>query len=146
VPSRYRLTSRSLRASACLLSLAALLALAGTPAPAALASGLGSGSALSELTEEPSEATTTATTATTATTSTAPSESGKLSSVVLPAIAIAVVLLMGIAFVIVRDARHVAPATDSELVEGSTARHSEAALRRRRAKAKAARRQRKRNR
>ncbi len=65
---------------------------------------------------------------------------------VLPAVVIGALLLMGIAFVIVRDARRVAPATEGELVEGSTPRHSEAALRKRRAKAKAARRQRKRNR
>ncbi len=122
-----------------MLSLAALLALAGTPAPAALAAGLGAGGALSELTEGSSEETTTATTSTS-------SDSGKLSSVVLPAVVIGALLLMGIAFVIVRDARRVAPATEGELVEGSTPRHSEAALRKRRAKAKAARRQRRRNR
>jgi hypothetical protein len=143
VSSRFRATCRSLRTSACVLSLAALLTLAVTPTPAALAAGLGAGGALSELTEGSSEETTTATTAATSTTS---SESGNSKSVILPAIIIGLLLLMGIAFVIVRDARNVAPAAEGELVEGSTARHSEAALRKRRAKAKAARRQRRRNR
>ena len=58
----------------------------------------------------------------------------------------AVLLLMVIAFVIVRDARRVAPVSDSELNEGNSARAQAARMRQRRAKAKAARRQRKRNR
>ena len=55
-------------------------------------------------------------------------------------------LLVGIVFVIMRDARKVAPATTGELLDGASSRRSEAAMRRRRAKAKAARQQRKRNR
>ena len=56
------------------------------------------------------------------------------------------VLLGVIAFVIMRDARRLAPATDAEMAERSSASDSAVALRKRRAKAKAARRQRKRNR
>ncbi len=131
----------------CALCLAALLALAVAPTWAAGAASLG-GSALNNLTKGSSETETasTASTATTATTSTTESEPHNSHTTVLIVLGAAVLLLMGVAFVIIRDARRVAPAGDGELVEGSTSRHSEAALRRRRAKAKAARRQRKRNR
>jgi uncharacterized protein HemX len=130
-------------ASACVLCLAALLALAGTLAPAALATGLGGGNSLSELTEAPEE-TNTSTTAATTTKST--EESGTSDKLVVLVLVAAVVLLSGIAFVIVRDARRVAPASEAEMIEAGASGHSAAALRRRRAKAKAARRQRKRNR
>ena len=125
-----------------MLCLLAALALASMPA-GALAAGLG-GNGLNELTEGSPETETT----NTATASTSTETSTKNSSTVITvAIAAGVVLLMAVAFVIVRDARRVAPATDSgELVQGSSPRHSEAALRKRRAKAKEARRQRKRNR
>ncbi len=55
------------------------------------------------------------------------------------------VLLGGIAFFIVRDARSVAPVVDG-LAGAGSAQERAARLRKRRAKAKAARRQRKRNR
>jgi len=54
--------------------------------------------------------------------------------------------LVGIALVIARDARRVAPAGDAQLSEARSARDTAARVRRRRAQAKAARRQRKRNR
>jgi hypothetical protein len=126
------------------LCLVALLALAGAGAPTALAAGLGTGGALSELTEGNSETEATETTATTASTSS--SEPHNSDTVLLLGLGAAVVLLGGIVFLIMRDVRSVVPATDGDLLEGSTARHSEAALRKRRAKAKAARKQRKRNR
>ena len=88
----------------------------------------------------------TATTTTTETTATKESEPHNSRSTILIVAGAAVLLLSGVAFVIVRDARKVAPASEVEFAEGSTPRHTEAALRRRRAKAKAARRQRKRNR
>jgi hypothetical protein len=56
----------------------------------------------------------------------------------------AVALLAGIAYLIVRDARSVAPVGDG--LGGGSASNSAARMRKRRAKAKAARRQRKRNR
>ncbi|HEY2216414.1 MAG TPA: hypothetical protein VGH21_02895 [Solirubrobacteraceae bacterium] len=61
-------------------------------------------------------------------------------------IAVAIVLLIAIASVIVRDARSVAPASDPQVAEARSAHDAAAVLRKRRAKAKAARRQRKRNR
>jgi hypothetical protein len=143
VPSRLHFTLLSLRVGACALCLAAVLALPLAAAPVALGASLGGGNALSELTEGSAETETTPTTTTATTTSSEPRNSHTVIAIVL---GVAVVLLAGVAFAIARDARRVAPATDGELIEGSTARHSEAALRKRRAKAKAARRQRKRNR
>jgi hypothetical protein len=65
---------------------------------------------------------------------------------VVIALGAAIILLIAIASVIVRDARKVAPAGDGPLAEARAARDTAAMLRRRRAKAKAARQQRKRNR
>jgi hypothetical protein len=104
--------------------------------------GVGESKALSELTEGGQETTPTPTTATTASTE----STSNSSPVILLALGAAIVLLLGIAFVIVRDARRVAPAGEVGMTEGRSARDSAARLRRRRAKAKAARRQRKRNR
>ncbi|HTA06574.1 MAG TPA: hypothetical protein VK774_09445, partial [Solirubrobacteraceae bacterium] len=59
---------------------------------------------------------------------------------------VAVALLVAIAYVIVRDARSVAPAGDPQVAEARSAHDAAATLRKRRAKAKAARQQRKRNR
>jgi hypothetical protein len=141
--------SRRVRSCTATLCLAWVLALACLPAVAFGASvGLGANQLQQEATEgsPETETTTTATTATsTATTESSTKNSGPT---VLIVVAIAAALLATVAFVIVRDARRVAPAGDGggELGEGSTPRHSEAALRKRRAKAKAARAQRKRNR
>ncbi len=126
----------------------ALLALVIAPAPAALASLEGAGNSFQHLTEGSSEeSNTTSTASTTSSTSSSSGEeshgTGTVEAVVL---AVGGALLAGVAFVIIRDARRWAPVGDAELVEGSTSRHSRAALQRRRAKAKAARRQRKRNR
>lgn len=74
------------------------------------------------------------------------SESALPGPLVLLGIGAAVVLLLGIAFVIVRDARSAAPVTEGALSSGGGSRNAEARLRKRRAQAKAARRQRKRNR
>jgi len=63
----------------------------------------------------------------------------------LLALGAAVLLLVGIAFLIVRDARSVAPAGDAPLGTGGSRRDTAAMMRKRRAKAKAARRQRKQN-
>jgi hypothetical protein len=94
---------------------------------------------LGKLAEEGSATRTTATTA--------PAETPTNSKgVIILVLGVAIVLLVGIAYVIVRDARKVAPVSDGQLGEAGPARDSAARLRRRRAKAKAARRQRKRNR
>ncbi len=74
---------------------------------------------------------------------TSSSESGSGSTIVIVGIA-AVVLLGGISFLIVKDARKVAP--EPESVGGGLSEAKAAQMRKRRAKAKAARRQRKRNR
>jgi hypothetical protein len=126
-----------------MLWLCALLALGAAAVHATTAMSAGLNNPLGELSERES-ATTPTKTATTASTET--SSSSNSSKVVVLALVAAVALLVGIAFVIVRDARRVAPVTDAELTEGGPARDSAARLRRRRAKAKAARRQRKRNR
>ena len=120
----------------------ALLAGSATTVPAALAAAP-EGQALQELTEGGQEATPT-TTSTTATTSTEPT--GNSHTTILLAALAAIVLLCAIGFVIARDARRVAPATDAELADARSSRDPAVALRRRRAKAKAARQQRKRNR
>ena len=72
--------------------------------------------------------------------------SGNSSTLLFVGSAVAVVLLGGVAFVIVRDARRVAPAGDTDVIEARARSDSAARVRRRRAQAKAARRQRKRNR
>jgi hypothetical protein len=88
----------------------------------------------------------TSTTATVAA-STSSEESGSLSlssSVVLIAVIAGALLLGGIAFLIVRDARSVAPVGEGG-VTGRSAGDTHATLRKRRAKAKAGRQSRKRN-
>jgi heme-binding NEAT domain protein len=120
-----------------------LFAFTGAAAPLAMAASLNEGSPLTEGAAEPE--TTTPTTPTTSSTSTETSNT-KSTSILVIAFVAAAVLLGGITFVIIRDVRRVAPATDAEMAEGSSARDPAVALRKRRAKAKAARRQRKRNR
>jgi hypothetical protein len=80
------------------------------------------------------------------TANTGTSEASNSKGLILVALGAAVVLLSGIAYVIVRDARRVAPAGDEDLLDRRTAHDQAVTLARRRAKAKAARRQRKRNR
>lgn len=106
---------------------------------------LGPSGALTELTGGSQETNPTQTTATTAAPESTTS-SAKSSTVVILVLGTAIALLLGIGFVILRDARRVAPVAEGQLAEGSSPRHSEQRLRRRRARAKAARRQRKRNR
>jgi hypothetical protein len=137
-------TSSILRLRLCALCLTALLGLATVAPTASIAANIGGGGALSELTEGAPEETKTSTTATT--TSTSSSEPTNSHTVILLVVAAAIVLLSGIAFAIVRDARRVAPATEQEMIQGSSASETAARLRRRREKAKAARKQRKRNR
>jgi hypothetical protein len=133
---------RASRLLICVL-LAAPLCAAG--APAAFAAGSASeGQAFSELSKA-AEAESSTQTQKTETTATNTSSSNSKKTVII-AIAAAVALLVAIAFVIVRDARRMAPAGDGPLTEARSARDSAATLRKRREKAKAARRQRKRNR
>jgi hypothetical protein len=104
--------------------------------------GLGTSSSFSNLTsggEEEASAPATSTTSNSAT------SGGVSSGALLPIFIVGAALLGGIAFLILRDARSVAPVTDA-LGGGNSAHDRAARMRKRRAKAKAARRQRKRNR
>ncbi len=129
---------------------------AGTPGAAGAAGGAGAagagaaggagagtgGEGFSELTKKAEEEPTN--TQTTATTSNSTS-SALSTNLLIPIAIVAVGLLAGIAFLILRDARSVTPAGDL-LGSPGNAEARAARLRKRRAKAKAAKRQRKRNR
>jgi hypothetical protein len=112
-------------------------------APASAPAALSGGNSFSELTEGQTESTSTETTATTTTAAGSSTSSSK--GTILLAGAAALLLLGGIAFLIVRDARSVAPAGDGLLGKGGSGHDTAAMMRKRRAKAKAARRQRKQN-
>jgi hypothetical protein len=117
----------------------ALLAPASAPA-----AGIEGGNSFNELSrkaqEEPSS------TETKPATKTSGSESRNSSKTLLIGLGAAAVLLLAIGYVIVRDARRVAPAGAEEISEGRRGRDAAGRRRNRRAKAKAARRQRKKNR
>jgi hypothetical protein len=122
-----------------------LLAFGGPVASTTLAAGGAAGSegAFNQLSEPATgESTQTQKTETTGTTTTT---SNSKKTIVIALVG-AVALLLGIAFVIMRDARRMAPAGDPQIAEARSAHDHAATLRKRRAKAKAARRQRKRTR
>ena len=133
------------RAARLLVCALLAISLCGAAVPVALAAESSSGGqAFSELSKA-AEAEPSTSTQKTETTSTTTSSSNSKKTVII-AVGAAVVLLLAIAFVIVRDARRMAPAGDGPMSEARSARDSAATLRKRREKAKAARRQRKRNR
>lgn len=141
MPSLRPIPAARLRRITCAACLTSLLALAAGGAPTAWGAGFEGSGAGSQLTEGGQE------TQTQSTTTTTPTETTNSKSTVLIAGVAAVLLLSGIAFVIVRDARRVAPAGgDEELLEQRSGHDAAVALRKRRAKAKAARKQRKRTR
>lgn len=143
MPRGCRSHWRARAARLCTCALLALTLTAGTSPVALAVGGNGEGGAFSELSQAGSEESkTTQKTETTA--STEPTSNSK--KTVIVALLAAVVVLIAIAFVIVRDARRVAPAGDPQLAEARSAHDSAATLRKRRAKAKAARKQRKRTR
>lgn len=118
------------------------MAFAGPAASTALAA-VSSEGAFNQLSEAATkESTQTQKTETTGTTE----KTSNSKKTIIIALVAAVVLLSAIAYVIVRDARRVAPAGDPQLVEARSAHDQAAQLRKRRAKAKAARRQRRRTR
>jgi hypothetical protein len=147
---------RRLRSRLPLLCVTAVLTSGLAFAPAALAATSSSGTAGSsgsfgELTKGGQESSTASTPAKTSTTSesstTTSSSNSTSSSVLILALVAAGALLGGIAFVILRDARRVAPVGDGDVGGMGRSGHDPGAMmRKRRAKAKAARRQRKRNR
>ena len=113
-------------------------------APAAIAASLEEG-AFKEL-QSKAQQETTPTHTTTGTASTESSSSSNSGTLIVVATGVAIVLLLGIGYVILRDARKVAPAGEGQLAEVSGTRRPASRLHKRRAQAKAARRQRKRNR
>jgi hypothetical protein len=134
------------RARLCLALACALLALgAVAPAQVFAAGSLQGGGAFSELSEKAQEDEATTTTSETGTTA-ATKEPSNSEKTIFIAAGAAAVLLLAIAFVIVRDARRVAPAGAEEFNEGRSAHDQAVRMRNRRTKAKAARRQRKKNR
>ncbi len=135
---------RSRRRAAALLAVL-LLACGALIAPAgAFAAESLEPNSFNELSEKANQETTP--TQTTSTTKTEESESKNSSKTILIAAGAAIVLLSVIGFVIVRDARRVAPAGAEDLGEGKRGRDPAVRHRKRRAKARAARQQRKKNR
>lgn len=114
--------------------------------PAGSSGSESTGNAFSKLTEKSGEEEAATATAKRKTQSTTSSSSGALpASVLLPLLIVGGGVLVGIAFLILRDARSVTPAGDV-LAAAGDAEARAARLRKRRAKTKAARQQRKRNR
>jgi uncharacterized protein HemX len=122
------------------------LAPAFAAAPAAMAASIEEG-AFNELKNKAQQETTpTHTTTSTTSTESSSSSSSNSGTLIVLATGVAIVLLVGIGFLIFRDARKVAPAGDGQLAEVTGTRRPATRLHKRRAQAKAARRQRKRNR
>lgn len=138
--------ARSLRHTSLALcvAFALLLASAGVPVLAHAELASNSLTELANKAQQEEEAKTTATTPANGKQET--SSSGIPTSIAVLGAGAMLALLGGIAFVIIRDARSVAPVAESAAGPVGGSRHSEAHMRKRRAKAKAARQQRKRNR
>ena len=115
------------------------------PGGAAAAGSVEGGNAFNELSQKAQEEEP-ASTATTSTTKTSEGETHNSSKTILLAFVAAGVLLAAIGFVIVRDARRVAPAGPDDVGEGRRGSDPAVRHRKRRAKARAARQQRKKNR
>jgi hypothetical protein len=141
-PDHTAWRSRVTRACACVLLVLCLVAAGAPLAWSATGSSASEGQAFSELSKAGQEETT-QTQKTETTTSTTPVSNSKKTVIII--IVAAVALLVAIAYVIVRDARNVAPSADPQVAEARSAHDAAATLRKRRAKAKAARRQRKQN-
>lgn len=136
-------TPRDLKAVLCLLAAVLLLAI---PAIGVSVANAGSieGNSFNELSQKAQAEEQTTSTATTPETGTT-AETKNSQTTIFIAVGAALVLLVGIAYVIVRDARRVAPATDPAEIEARAVRDNAAQMRARRAKAKAASKQRKKN-
>jgi len=135
-----------LRGRAAVLAVLALASLALLSPAAAHADELEGRNSFNELSEKAAQQETTPA-ETTASTKTAETETHNSTKIIFIGLGAAAVLLAVIGFVIVRDARRVAPAGPDDIDdEGRRARDAAARRRNRRAKAKAARQQRKKNR
>ncbi len=136
---------RGLRARACLLLALAVFAGGSVGVPVAAGEGIEGGNSFNELSKKAQEEENTETTATT--TTGAESEAHNSNKTIFIGAGAAVLLLLAIAYVIVKDARRVAPAGAEEMGEGGRKGYDRTVQhRRRRAKAKAAKAQRKKNR
>ncbi|HEY0517727.1 MAG TPA: hypothetical protein VGD00_11440 [Solirubrobacteraceae bacterium] len=131
------------RAPVCALLAALLLCLA--TAPGAGAASVEGGNAFNELSQKAQEAPAKTETSTTATTA-SKEEPHNDNKTLLIGIGAAVVLLLAIGYVIVRDARRAAPVSGEDPYDQRKGYDPAVRQRKRRAKAKAARAQRKRNR
>ncbi len=138
---RYRSLPRP---GAALLAVLALMCCSLAMPVAASAAGVEGGNAFNELSEKAQEETTP--TETTATTNSSEGETRNSNKLILIGIGAAVVLLIAIGYVIVRDARRVAPAGPDDVGEGNRGRDNAGRHANRRAKAKAARQARRHNR
>jgi predicted PurR-regulated permease PerM len=138
---RSRLRRRMQLVACALVSLSLVLL---SCAPLAMSAGLGGSNSFNELTKTEPEAARTQTVSGQSNAETSGSSNSK--SLLLVGGVVAVALLGGIAFVIMRDAGRFAPAGDAQLTEARSRRDAAARVRRRRAQAKAARHHRKRNR
>ncbi len=131
-----------------MLVLVLTLSCAGTAGTALAAAGsVEGGSSFNELSRQAQESEQTTSTSTEKTTETGAKEVKNSDKTLLIGFAAAVVLILAIAYVIMRDARRRAPAGDADPAELEARVNHDVLLRqrRRRAKAKAARQQRKRN-
>jgi hypothetical protein len=139
-----RFSGRAPRPGATLLAVLALMSFSAVMPVAAGAAGVEGGNAFNELSQKAGEETTP--TETTATTKTAENEPRNSNKTILIGIGAAVVLLLVIGYVIVRDARRVAPAGPDDVGEGKRGHDPAVRHANRRTKAKAARQARRKNR
>lgn len=137
-------------AGACLLAVAALLCCSWAfAASGARAAGFEGSNSLNELSQqaESSEGEGSSSETSTSKTGTEKESSSTGKSAIFIGAGAALLLLLGIAYVIVKDARRVAPAgVSDDFQDGPRGRDRAVEMRNRRAKARAARRQRKKNR
>jgi ABC-type Fe3+ transport system permease subunit len=146
VSGRANRTPRDLKTILCLMAAVLMLVVPTIGVSIASATSIEGGNSFNELAQKAQaeeQTTSTATTTTGETEST--TETKNSQTTIFIAVGLALVLLVGIAYVIVRDARRVAPATDPAEVEARAVRDNAVQMRARRAKAKAARQQRKKN-
>lgn len=146
VSGRAHRTPRDLTTVLCLLATLVLLAVPTIGVSVAGATPVEGGNSFNELAQKAQaeeQATSTATTTNGETGTT--TETKNSQTTIFIAVGVALVLLVGIAYVIVRDARRVAPAGDVAEIEARAVRDNAVQMRNRRAKTKAARQQRKKN-
>jgi hypothetical protein len=128
---------RGLRGRAALVLAVATIGAGATTGSASAAESVEGGNSFNELSQKAQQETTPTETTATETTGTA-AEVHNSNKTIFIGIGAAIVLLIAIAFVIVRDARRVAPAGAEEFGEGKSGRNMAVQRRNRRKKARAA--------